>query len=152
MDTPEQARTPQAPREDEPPLKILLADDAAMNLSMATKLFTRKGHTVVGVENGRAALDAFRNDSFDVVLMDIQMPVMDGLEATRQIRNHEKTQAQKGVARFQQPVPIVGVTAGDEELSRETCLQAGMDGVIYKPLDIKTVLPTLREILRTLRG
>lgn len=124
-----------------PSFKILLADDMPMNLALAIKLLTRRGHQVTSVENGKQAVEAFKNERFDVVLMDMQMPEMDGLEAARAIRKYEAEQSQKG------RVPIIAMTANDDVSDKRECEQAGMDGFITKPLEIKTVDPTIRAIV-----
>jgi CheY-like chemotaxis protein len=126
---------------DSQSLKILVADDTDLNRSMVAKLLTRKGHRVVAVEDGLQAFDTFRQGEFDVILMDVQMPVMDGMEATRQIRAWEKAETRP-------PVPIIALTANDERKDREQFLSSGMDSVIVKPLDVKILLPTLQEIIQ----
>ena len=119
---------------------ILLADDTPMNLTLAVKLFTKRGHKVTAVEDGQKALETYKKENFDVVLLDMLMPVMDGLEAARQIRAYEKNQNKP-------QVPIIAMTANDQQSDREKCLDAGMDGFITKPLDIKQVVPSIQKIV-----
>ncbi len=128
-----------------PPLKILLADDQPINVALVEKLLTRRGHSVITAENGVQAVEAFKKNLFDAVLMDMQMPVMDGLEATRKIRQYEADQeAQRG---SRSHVAIIAMTANDDDTDRQACKDAGMDGFITKPIEIKTVIATIREII-----
>ncbi|MZH05557.1 MAG: response regulator [Nitrospinae bacterium] len=124
-----------------PPLKILLADDTAVNVALATKLMKRRGHDITTVENGLQAYEAFQKDSFDVILMDIHMPVMDGLESTQKIREYEASNPDKP------PTPIIAMTANNEASDHETYLNSGMNGIITKPLEIKKVVSQIREII-----
>jgi osomolarity two-component system sensor histidine kinase NIK1 len=94
------------------------------------------GHSVTVVENGQMAVQAFMNNSFDILLMDIQMPEMDGFEATDRIRKKEK---EKDSPR----VKIVAMTAHAMAGDRERCLAAGMDGYISKPIDINELTSAL---------
>ena len=121
-------------------LKILLADDVPINVALATKLLTRRGHQVVSVVNGQLALEQFKEKNFDVVLMDVQMPIMDGLEATKQIREFESQEKR-------QRTPVIALTANDEEDYQNTYFKAGMDGIITKPLNIKAMIPAIRKYI-----
>jgi signal transduction histidine kinase/ligand-binding sensor domain-containing protein/CheY-like chemotaxis protein len=107
--------------------RILLAEDNAVNQRVATALLERRGHTVVVVSNGRLAVERAREEVFDIILMDLQMPEMDGWTATRQIRTYE---AETG-----RHVPIIALTAHAMRHAREQCLLSGMDAVIVKPFD-----------------
>ena len=129
-----------------PPIKILLADDTAVNLSLATKLLKRRGHDVTAVEDGLKAFEAFKEGAFDVVLMDIHMPVMDGLESTSKIREFEASDTSW------QPTAIIAMTANNEQSDHETYLNSGMNGIITKPLDIKNVVTQIREIIKSVSG
>ena len=124
-----------------PPLKILLADDTAVNVALATKLMKKRGHDITAVENGLEAYEAFQKDSFDVILMDIHMPVMDGLESTKKIRELESSDPSKA------PTPIIAMTANNEQSDHENYLNNGMNGIITKPLEIKKVVSQIREII-----
>lgn len=128
-------------KDEGPPLKILLADDTAVNVALATKLLKRRGHDITAVENGLQAYEAFQKDSFDVILMDIHMPVMDGLEATQKIREFESSNPSKS------PTPIIAMTANNEQSDHEIYLKSGMNGIITKPLEIKRVVFQIREII-----
>jgi PAS domain S-box-containing protein len=108
------------------PLKILLAEDHPVNQIFATDILQRWGHTVVLAENGREAVDHFAGTPFDVVLMDIQMPIMDGFEATAAIRLCERDSGTH--------IPIVAMTAHAMEGDREQCLSSGMDAYVSKPI------------------
>ena len=114
------------------PLRILLAEDNALNRLVAVRLLEREGYRVSVVMDGREAVEAFQRESFDVILMDVQMPEMDGLEATVAIRQAERATGGH--------IPIIAATAhamkGDEQL----CLEAGMDAYLSKPLDIARLL------------
>ena len=128
-------------KDDGPPLKILLADDTAVNVALATKLMKRRGHDITAVENGLLAYEAFQKESFDVILMDIHMPVMDGLESTQKIREYESSNTSR------RPTPIIAMTANNEQRDHENYLNSGMDGIITKPLEIKKVVTQIREII-----
>jgi CheY-like chemotaxis protein len=123
--------------------KILLADDNLMNLDLATRLLKKKGHKITTAENGEEAVHRFLQETFDVILMDLEMPVMSGIEAARQIRAKEKALSIETPAY----TPIVAMTAHDEETERTACLVVGMDGFISKPINIKTILQTIQEVI-----
>jgi two-component system sensor histidine kinase/response regulator len=108
------------------PLRILLAEDNAVNQALAVRMLEKKGFEVTVAPTGRAVLEWLEAQSFDVILMDVQMPEMDGLEATRLIREREKTTAQH--------IPIVAMTAHAMVGDKERCLASGMDSYISKPL------------------
>jgi CheY-like chemotaxis protein/HPt (histidine-containing phosphotransfer) domain-containing protein len=108
------------------PLKVLLAEDSLVNQKLAVGLLERQGHAVVVVTNGKQALAAATSEPFDLVLMDVQMPEMDGLEATAEIRRHEE--------RHGGHVPIIAMTAHAMKGDRERCLAAGMDDYVAKPI------------------
>lgn len=125
--------------------KILLVDDNPANLDLAVRLLTKRGYEVVTAENGQEAVDRFLENVFDVILMDLEMPVMSGIEAARQIRAKEKAAA------IDTPpyTPIIAMTAHDEETERTSCLVVGMDGFITKPIDIKSIHQTIQKIIDT---
>jgi len=107
-------------------LRILLAEDSIVNQKLAVALLTRQGHTVTIANNGKEAVAAVDRESFDVILMDIQMPEMDGLKATAAIRERE---SHAGLH-----TPIIAMTAHALKGDRERCLEAGMDGYVTKPI------------------
>jgi len=107
-------------------LNILLAEDNAVNQKLAGRLFEKRGHHVTVVCNGRDALSALEKESFDLVLMDVQMPEMDGLEAIRLLREKEKASGHRQ--------PVVAMTALVMKGDRERCIEAGMDGYLSKPI------------------
>ena len=107
-------------------LRVLLAEDNAVNQRLAVRLLEKRGHHVVVAGNGREALEALEKGSFDLVFMDVQMPEMDGLEATAAIRDKEKS---SGLHQ-----PIIALTAHAMKGDREKCLAGGMDGYLTKPI------------------
>jgi two-component system sensor histidine kinase/response regulator len=107
-------------------IHILLVEDNAVNQVLAARLLAKRGHTVITAQNGREALAALEREPFDLILMDLQMPVMGGLEATAAIRERER-----GTAKH---IPIVAMTAHTLSEDRERCLDAGMDDYIAKPI------------------
>jgi signal transduction histidine kinase/DNA-binding response OmpR family regulator len=122
-----------------PPLRILLVDDSVFNQKMALGLLQKHGHTVVVANNGREAVAWMDPGDFDVVLMDVEMPKMDGLEATAVIREKEKGTGSH--------VPIVAMTAHAMKGDRERCLAAGMDDYISKPVRAQQLFDTLASVL-----
>jgi CheY-like chemotaxis protein len=110
------------------PLRILVAEDSPVNQKLAVALLTRMGHQVALAATGTAAVEAWQRESFDLVLMDIQMPEMDGFEATRRIRAIEQ-------ASRRARTPIIAMTAHAMSGDRERCLEAGMDEHVTKPIN-----------------
>jgi CheY-like chemotaxis protein len=121
------------------PLRILVAEDNLVNQKLIQRLLNKLGYDVVVVGSGKQALDTLMSTSFDLVLMDIQMPEMDGLEATRQIRS---------LASLPQPT-VVAMTAGALTTDKEACLSAGMDDYIAKPIALEKLVAVL---IRTSQG
>ena len=105
--------------------RILLAEDNPVNKQVAEAVLKKRGWEVVSVEDGAQAIRAWQDQDFDLVLMDIQMPVMDGIEAARRIRNQENGNSNH--------VPIIALTAYAWKENRDQCMAAGMDGFIAKP-------------------
>ena len=107
-------------------VRVLLAEDNPVNRKLAVRLLQKRGHEVVAVATGRQVLEALDQQSFAMILMDIEMPEMDGVEATTHIRQREQP--------LQARIPIVAMTAHALKGAREKCLAAGMDGYIAKPV------------------
>ena len=120
-------------REQLHPLRILLADDVEVNRQVASSMLQKRGHEVTLVVNGREALEAVQAGTFDVVIMDVQMPEMDGVEATRQIRAD---------GRFDK-LPIIALTAHALGAERERCLAAGMSDFLTKPFKAHELFATV---------
>ena len=122
-------------REPSASLRVLLVEDNRVNQRLATRLLEKRGHSVVLAADGREALAALEKESFDLVLMDLQMPEMDGFEATAAIRKMERDSGNH--------LPIVALTAHAMKGDREKCLAGGMDGYLTKPIRA----PELDELL-----
>ncbi len=122
---------------DGPPLRVLLVDDQEINLLIATEILRKAGHAVCSVFNGREALDKWGEELFDVILMDVQMPVMSGIEATRFIRAREKERGGH--------IPIIAVTARALREELDHIRSQGFDGCITKPYEINELLRRLAE-------
>jgi CheY-like chemotaxis protein len=120
-------------------LRVLLAEDNPVNQKLAVRLLEKQGHAVVVAGTGREALAALEGGSFDVVLMDVQMPEMDGLETTAAIRARE----QQGAPH----VPIIGLTAHAMKGDRERCIEAGMDDYVSKPIQPQDLYATIARLL-----
>jgi len=136
------AAQPPSPADVEMPverldLRILLAEDNVVNRAVATGILEKHGYALTHAENGREAVEAMTNGDFDLVFMDVQMPEMDGLNATRRIREIEQ---EKGGH-----TPIVAMTAHAMAGDRERCLDAGMDGYVSKPIRREDLLGAIRE-------
>jgi CheY-like chemotaxis protein len=126
-------------REGRLPLRILLAEDNVVNQKLASRILENQGHTVMVAPDGAQTLAAVKKQHFDLVLMDAQMPVMDGFEATAAIRNWE--------AETHGHIPIVAMTAHAMVGDRQRCLQAGMDGYIAKPIHAHELFETIETVL-----
>jgi CheY-like chemotaxis protein len=113
-------------REPGASLRILLAEDNPVNRRLATRLLEKRGHLVAVAANGREALAALDRDNFDLVFMDVQMPEIDGIEATIAIREKEKTTGTH--------VPVIALTAHAMKGDQQRCLEAGMDAYLSKPV------------------
>jgi signal transduction histidine kinase/ActR/RegA family two-component response regulator len=118
-------------------LRVLVAEDNAVNQKLASRLLERRGHQVVMADDGRKALEILEREEFDVILMDVQMPIMDGLETTAEIRNREKTMGAY--------TPIVAMTAHAMKGDRERCFTAGMDAYVNKPFEPQKLFSTVEE-------
>ena len=119
-------------------LKVLVAEDNAVNQRVVQRLLERAGHSVVVANNGKQAVEEFDRQQFDLVLMDVQMPEMDGFEATEAIREREDWSARK--------TPIIALTAHAMSGDRERCLEHGMDAYLQKPIDSWEMLATIERL------
>ena len=120
------------------PLRVLLAEDNPVNRVLAIRLLENRGHSVAVAGNGREALEATEQRTFDVVLMDLEMPEMSGLEATAAIRRREQ--------RTGMHIPIVAMTAHAMIGDREKCLAAGMDAYVSKPIRADELYAALENV------
>jgi PAS domain S-box-containing protein len=125
------------------PLRLLLAEDNLVNQKLAVRLLERRGHQVVVANNGREALDLLTRGHFDCILMDVQMPEMDGYEATTAIRREEQTTGKH--------IPIIAMTAYAMKGDRERCLAVGMDRYISKPVRAKELFESIEDPQATSR-
>jgi CheY-like chemotaxis protein len=128
------------PTADGRSLRVLLAEDNAVNQQLVLAVLEKQEHRVVVVDNGAAAVRAVEQEAFDLVLMDVQMPQMNGLEATRAIRALERERGGH--------VPIVAMTAHAMKGAREECLQAGMDAYLSKPVQMAELVHVVEELTR----
>jgi PAS domain S-box-containing protein len=129
--------------EGQPRLRFLVVEDNVVNRLVATRLIEKQNHTVSTAANGREALDVLEREGFDCVLMDVQMPVLDGFEATAAIRERDRNSGGH--------LPIIAMTAHAMAGDLERCLAAGMDGYIAKPIQAKTLFATVERVLGTLK-
>ena len=123
-------------------LRILLAEDNSFNQMIALKLLAKLGYQADCALNGLEVLKAIEQKSYDLILMDIQMPEMDGLEATRQIRQMEST---RGVSNLTNQIKIIAMTANVMNEDRENCLKVGMNDFISKPVRIEEIAKILKK-------
>ena len=125
---------------------MLLVEDNAVNRLLATKILANDGHVVTTANNGVEALEQTDRERFDVILMDLQMPEMDGFEATREIRKRE------ALRRYSGRTPIVALTANAMRGDRERCLSADMDDHVTKPFvgaELRNALARATQLRRT---
>jgi two-component system sensor histidine kinase/response regulator len=130
------------PRQKQSPsrFRILLAEDNLVNQRLTVRLLEKMGHQVVVAQNGREALEILRGGSFDLVLMDVQMPEMDGFAATQEIRKSEQGQ--------QAHLPVIAMTAHAMKGDREGCMEVGMDGYIAKPINLAELQRVIDEAIK----
>jgi CheY-like chemotaxis protein len=136
VDQPVQIRQP-LPSESRP-LHILVAEDNVVNQRLVAGMLEKQGHTMVITNNGQEVLDALEREIFDLILMDVQMPIMDGLETTAAIRQKEQV--------TKSHIPIVAMTAHAMKGDRERCLTAGMDAYLPKPIQIETLFEIIAGV------
>jgi signal transduction histidine kinase/DNA-binding response OmpR family regulator len=127
------------PRAPEKPLAVLMAEDNQVNQALIRGLLVRRGHQPTVAANGRLALELFREQRFDLILMDVQMPEMDGLTATREIRKLERQEQRC-------PTPIIGLTANAMTGDRQQCLDAGMNGYVSKPIRTAELFAVIADV------
>ena len=136
------ASTPKRRKRSRPALRklqVLVAEDNQVNQLVATRIFEKLGHQVTVVNNGREALAAVHAGKFDLIAMDVQMPEMDGLDATRAIRAVDRAAGTH--------IPIIAMTAHAMKGDRERCLAAGMDGYTSKPIRIRDLEQTIAQLI-----
>jgi two-component system sensor histidine kinase/response regulator len=121
------------------PLRVLLAEDNLVNQRLAVRLLEKQGHAVTVAADGQAALDALDRGRFDLVLMDVQMPVLNGLETTERIRERERGTGRR--------VPVLALTAHAMQGDRERCLAAGMDAYVSKPLRVEELFAAIARLV-----
>jgi two-component system, sensor histidine kinase and response regulator len=119
-------------------LHVLLAEDNVVNQTLAMRLLEKRGYKVTLARNGREALEAFEREPFDFVLMDVQMPEIDGFEATSAIREKEKSTGSH--------IPIIAMTAHALKGDQDRCLAAGMDGYISKPIRTSELFAVIEKL------
>ena len=119
------------------PLRVLVAEDYKVNQLIVQRILEKRGHCVTLVEDGQSAVDAVSRETFDIVLMDIQMPVLGGLEATQEIRRREAGTLRR--------IPIIALTANVSDCDRELCLAAGVSDYITKPFQPRSLLATIEQ-------
>ncbi len=124
-------------------LRILLAEDNAVNQKFAVRVLEKQGHSVEVANNGCEAVEAWERARYDIILMDVQMPEMDGLEATAKILQLEQARETPG------HTPIIAMTANAMKGDRERCLEAGMDGYVSKPVKRQTLFAEIERVLGT---
>ncbi|HEX9715555.1 MAG TPA: response regulator [Desulfurivibrionaceae bacterium] len=140
-----QSRLPWGEGDDAlPPLTILVAEDNPVNQRLAVRMLEKKGHTVRVANNGKEAVAAFEREPFDLILMDIQMPEMDGFAATGLIRSLEINSGGH--------IPIIALTAHAMQGYKEQCLTAGMDDYCVKPIQARNLFQIMAEVLQKHRG
>jgi CheY-like chemotaxis protein len=120
-------------------LRILVAEDNRVNQLVVTRMMEKQGHTVTVSASGREAIEALTRDNFDVILMDIHMPELDGLQATRMIRAREQYTGHH--------IPIIAVTAFAMKGDAEKCLEAGMDAYISKPIRASELFLKINQLV-----
>jgi CheY-like chemotaxis protein len=124
----------------EAPLRILVAEDNDFNSQLLEQMLVRRGHTVRLANNGRAALSLLKVEAFDVLLLDVHMPELDGFQAVRAIRERESSEGGR--------LPVIALTARSRTEDRERCLSAGMDDFLTKPVRLPELLSAMERVVR----
>lgn len=119
-------------------LKVLVAEDVEMVRDLITILLTREQASVMAVDNGQAALDAATTQAFDIILMDMTMPIMGGFEATRRLRQSDSPNAR---------TPVIALTASTSKAEVAQCQRAGMDGHVAKPFSLEALADAISGVL-----
>jgi CheY-like chemotaxis protein len=119
-------------------LRVLLVEDTPASQKLVVHVLHKRGHVVATADDGRQALEMLREQHFDLVLMDVQMPVMDGFQAAAAIRAMPETRKSR--------VPVVAITAHAMQGDRERCLAAGMDGYIAKPINTRKLVELVERL------
>ena len=140
--SPDQGKGPSPSSSTRP--RVLLAEDNVMNQRLVVRMLERRGYTVVVAGDGRQALAALGKERFDLALMDVQMPEMDGFEATAAIRKREKSTGEH--------LPVIAMTAYAKKEDRARCLRAGMDDYVPKPIQPEEVLSVIERWTGAERG
>ena len=129
-------------------LRVLVAEDQMLNQRLARRILELRGHQAVVADDGQVALELLEREAFDLVLMDIQMPHLDGIEATQAIRARE--QGLRGCTHWPAgspiPIPVIAMTAHADSRDLARCLEAGMDGYLTKPVEVRELLATLATV------
>jgi CheY-like chemotaxis protein len=120
-------------------LRVLLAEDNAVNQRLISRLLQKMGHQVTLAADGQVALNLLAENEFDLIAMDMQMPVMDGIEATQKIREREAISGGH--------IPIVAMTANAFEEDRRRCFDAGMDGYVVKPVSAQSIRAEIERVM-----
>jgi two-component system sensor histidine kinase/response regulator len=148
--SPAQALTPSGPPQHSlpgtRPLHILLAEDNAINQRLAITILEKRGHTVAVACNGKEALVLSQEEAFDLILMDVQMPEMDGFAATKAIREREALARQTSNSQASFHIPIIAMTAHAMKGDRERCLDAGMDAYVSKPIQARKLFEVIESV------
>lgn len=149
LEVPAESTAAGAAEENAPPslsgMNILMAEDNAINALVQTTVLEQADHTVVLASNGQEALETLCNSDFDLVLMDLEMPILDGFETTIAIRAGQCGEQKKDI-------PIIAVTAHVLSDVEEHCWKAGMDGFVKKPIDVRELQTSLERILQSRKG
>lgn len=127
---------------DGPDLKILIAEDQEINLELLSRIISKAGHTVLTAVNGKTAFEKTVSEKPDLILMDVHMPEMDGIEAVHKIREHERKSG------TMKRVPIIALTAESDPDSREFLLEKGFDGYVAKPVSVSELYKEIKLVLK----
>jgi CheY-like chemotaxis protein len=127
------------PKSFKDPLQVLVVEDNDLNAKFATAILKRLNYSVDWATDGKIGVEKFLENDYDLILMDIQMPIMNGLEATGEIRKYEKQMEEE------HPVPIIAITAFAFEHDKQNCLDAGMDDYLTKPYRPQELIEIIKK-------